>query len=413
MFGACPLFRLGQTALGTRRRWPPNPLYVDTSASPGGSGAIDDPVDTLATALAMVTGLPDYTIRVRTPSGPIRASFVHNSTFALTIEGWDDEKWQVSGGDLVTGWIDQGGGVWKSPPLGWTAMTHGVVLDLTETFGGIEFPVKLIDGGATTTPAEGEVGYVGGAAYVHLPDGADPNAHQIELARRNYGFQTYGSGRLTLRDLDVRTCLAVGALNGLSTQPAGTGFMRVEDSVARFCATAGWAAAGVNEETVFVRAESYRNTNDGFGHHNTGGAALMVLNGCIGSYNGDRADQSSQGCSNHDTTTMIVNGGRFDGNVSGGMVVVGQGRCDIHGDTIWGAVVMDGNMRLGITDPTIAAQAGCAWLETSTGTVTASEAGPVIVSNGLGVGVKVATSASVTGADLITSTGNALPDEGV
>ncbi|HCF8632539.1 TPA: hypothetical protein NIY76_005432, partial [Klebsiella pneumoniae] len=99
-------------------------------------------------------------------------------------------------------------------------------------------------------------------------------------------------------------------------------------------------------------------------------------------------------------------GGTFNFNVSGGMVAIENAQCDIHGDTKYGPVVMDGNMRLGNTAGTIASQAGCAWLNYATGIVT----GDVTVKNGQGVGVRRGPDAIVEGIATIHSINNALPD---
>jgi hypothetical protein len=103
---------------------------------------------------------------------------------------------------------------------------------------------------------------------------------------------------------------------------------------------------------------------------------------------------------------MIINGGRYNYNVSGGMVVINSARCDVHGDTVWGPVVMSDNMRLGNTVGTIASQGGIAWMDTSVGTVT----GSVTVKNGKGVGKRRAAGAVVVGLSNIISTGNTLAD---
>jgi hypothetical protein len=63
-------------------------------------------------------------------------------------------------------------------------------------------------------------------------------------------------------------------------------------------------------------------------------------------------------------------------------------------------------MRLGNTVGTIASQAGCAWLDNSTGTVT----GPVEVTDGLGRGVRTVVAGAVAGAAVIVSARNAVAD---
>jgi hypothetical protein len=147
--------------------------------------------------------------------------------------------------------------------------------------------------------------------------------------------------------------------------------------------------------------------NDGFNFHATAGLKpRAVLNDCDGSYSGHVAGDSAQGASNHEQTIMVLNGGRFDRNVSGGMVVIDDAVCDIHGDTSYGSVSMARNMRLGNTVGTIASQVGCAWLDNSTGTVT----GTVEVTDGLGRGVRTEAAGAVKGVEAILSARNAVPD---
>ncbi|HDK6074171.1 TPA: hypothetical protein M4197_004093 [Klebsiella variicola] len=188
-----------------------------------------------------------------------------------------------------------------------------------------------------------------------------------------------------MNDYIARYCMINGISCGLSAQPAGTGFLTVNNSVIQYCANAGVGVTGRNELIICNNVRAWRISNDGFGQHApVGGAGKMILNGCDSSYNGDQAGQSAQGASNHESTKMVINGGAFNFNVSGGMVAIENAQCDIHGDTKYGPVVMDGNMRLGNTAGTISSQAGCTWLNYATGIVT----GDVTVKNGNGVGVR-------------------------
>jgi hypothetical protein len=81
-------------------------------------------------------------------------------------------------------------------------------------------------------------------------------------------------------------------------------------------------------------------------------------------------------------------------------------RMDLIGNSEYGPVIIENNMRLGNTAGTIAAQAGLFYNDQMTGTIT----GPVIVRNNGGVGVRKAAGATVIGLGNVTSTGNALPD---
>lgn len=392
------------------RLFPPNPLYVDTTAASGGTGTKDAPINSLIVAQTMSLGLPDWLIRVRAPaSSPVRQEVTFETSMNVIVEGWDDEPWHAYGSEkLQGGWT--GPGPVYSRALTATTVGTVIVTDMTETIGDKNFLTKLrANTSLPTTPNTGEWGYSGGRLYVRLPDDSDANAHTFEWARRNTCIATKGFGRLTIRDVDARYAIVSPILNGTTGQPAGTGWLTVEDFFVGYTGHAGNGITGTGqwEDLTVTNGVIRRVGNDGLNAHATVGLSpLLTANGVDSSYNGDHAGQSSQGASNHEGTRMILNGGRYDWNVSGGMVVIDQARCDIHGDTPFGPVLMRHNMRLGNTFGTISGQAGCAWLNDSVGTVT----GPVTVSDGLGVGVKVEKSGAVAGAGNITSVRNALPD---
>ncbi|MEG9313092.1 hypothetical protein V6S19_15580 [Klebsiella pneumoniae] len=392
------------------RTYPPNPIYVDTeNGSASGTGTIDKPVNQLSLALGLCSGLPDYEIRIRAnANNPIRQEIVVNTSKDVMLSGIDGEPWHTFGSEKHTSGWTLSGQIYRKN-LGYTSVLQVVITTMTETVGDRhDFLCKLVQNTETpTTPAAGEYGYSGGIIYVRLPDDSSPNLHTIEVSRRNFGVSTIGFGMLTISDCVARYCMINGISCGLSTQPAGTGFLTVNDSVVEDCANAGVGGTGRNELIICNNVKARRISNDGFGQHSpVGGVGKMILNGCDGSYNGDKPGQSAQGASNHEFTKMVLNGGTFNYNVSGGMVAIEDAQCDIHGDTQYGPVVMDGNMRLGNTGGTIASQAGCAWLNNATGTVT----GAVTVKNGGGVGVRKSATAYVEGIGGIISTGNALPD---
>lgn len=364
------------------RNYPPNPLYVDTvRGKASGKGSIDDPVNSLGLAQGLCLGLSDYEIKIIAPeNSPLRQEVIFNTTEDVTLSGVDGEPWFTFGSEVHTSGWTQNGQIYQKT-LGYTSVLQVVVTTMTETVGDRhDFLYKLVQNtGTPTTPAAGEYGYTGGIIYVRLPDDSNPELHAIEISQRNFGVGTIGFGLLTVNDCIARYCMINGISCGQSTQPAGTGYLIVNNSLVEYCANGGVGGTGRNELIICNNVKAYRISNDGFNQHApTGGKGKMILNGCDGSYNGDKAGQSAQGASNHETTTMILNGGTFNFNVSGGMVVIDTARCDIHGDTQYGPVIMNGNMRLGNTAGTIANQGGCAWLNNSVGTVT----GPVTVENG-------------------------------
>jgi hypothetical protein len=401
-----PAWKQGVRCPPIPRVFPPNPLYVDTvRGTAGGAGTYDSPINTLGVAQALCAGLDDWVIKVRAPvSSPLRQEIVYESTMLLQVEGLDDEPWHIYGSDTISA-VWSGTGPVYSKNLGYTLLTQVVVTSLTETIGGRSFhPKLLINTDTPTQPRQGEFGYQNGIVYVRLWDDSAASLHTFEIARRNTCLGTIGFGLLTVKNIVARHALVNCVHNGRFGQPEGTGKLHVLDSLIEYSVNGGVGAAGQNEETICTRVESYRVANDAFNVHALTGLGYMELNACKGKYSGDKAGQSAQGASCHEATRLVINGGEFGWSVSGGMVAVENSRCDIHGDTPYGPVLIDRSMRLGNTPGPVALQAGCAWLDATSGSVT----GDVTVSNGLGAGVKAG--ASVVGAHLIKSINNALPD---
>lgn len=403
-------WRIGAKAPAVSRVFPPNPIYVDTlHGKITGKGSQSDPVNTLSIALDLCSGLPDYEIKIRAPeNNPLRQEVIFNTSRNVYISGTDHEPWHIYGSEIHnSNWTQVSNNIYCKA-MGYTSVSQVVVTSLNEKIVDRYFHVKLLQNIQTpTTPAPGEYGYVSGIIYVNMPDDSTPNTHTIEVSCRNFGVGTIGLGMLTVSDCVSRYAMIDGIHNGQSTQPENTGYLTVNNSLTEFCVNAGVGTSGRNELTICNNVKSFRIGNDGFGAHApTGGEGLIVLNGCTGSYNGDVPGESAQGASNHERTKMIINGGTFNHNVSGGMVVIDYARCDIHGDTEYGPVVMDGNMRLGNTVGTIASQASCAWLNYSSGMIT----GDVTVKNGGGVGLRRGPAAEVIGIELIKSINNSLPD---
>jgi hypothetical protein len=404
-----PLWQSGIPGSPAVRVMPPNPLYVDTViGTDKGKGTLTEPLRSLDDARLMCAGLPNWVIKIHAPlETPLRQEVVYESTADLTIEGIAaNDQWYVYGSEVVSDWTPLGDGLYSKAMVDWTLILFAVVTTMQELVGDRMFQRKLLASDTPATPNEGEFGYTGGTMYIKLVGGVDPNLHVIEVAKRNTGLGTRGHGLLKIRNMYGRYFLSAGIKNGLAFNPLGTGNLIAEDCVIEYTAGSGFAAVGQTELTTCIRSKAYRCANDGFNLHGLSGASLMLLYDCDGSYNGDKAGQSAQGASNHEATTMIIYGGRYDYNVSGGMVVINTARCDIHGDTEWGPVYMRWNMRLGNTLGVISNHGGIAWMDESVGTVT----GNVNVLDGQGVGIRRWPTATVIGLENITSSGNALPD---
>lgn len=405
-----PQWREGIPARPVSQVFPPNPLYVNTvTGTAGGTGSLASPVNSWAIAQALCAGLPDYVIRVTAPeSSPLRQEVVYESSMNLLTEAVGGEPWHIYGSDALSNSWSGAGPVYQRT-LNYTLLSQVVVTSLAETVGDKQFHPKLLENTATpTTPAAGEFGYSAGVLYVRLWDSSAASLHTFEVARRNTCISTIGFGELAVSGVVARHALVNCVHNGRATQPLGTGRLRVLDSLTEYAVNGGVGAAGQNESTICTRVESYRIANDAFNHHGLTGAIYMELQGCKGGYSGDKAGQSAQGASNHESTVLVIKGGEFNYSVSGGLVTIENATANLIGNSEWGPIVMRNNMRLGNTPGPVSTQAACCWLDTAKGNIS----GPVSVTGNGGVGVRVAPGALVTGRSNITSSGNALPDVG-
>ena len=391
----------------------PGIVYASSTAAGGGAGTIGSPF-TISEALKAIDGFDDQIIRLSAPvTNPLRSEVIYNSGFDVVVEGWDREPWYHYGSEVHTsGWASLGGGIY-SKTIGASVIGKPLVSTIPQTIGDrSNWWYRLLDStSGTATPSEGQFGYTGGVCYVRLPDDENPNNHTIEIPRRNTCWQVFGMGRVTLRDAVNRAGFLANTLVGLSTSPDGAGNMTLEDCLSEYggSAVGGVGAGGKFESLICRRVKAYRNENDGFNIKcplKGGSSGVADLYDCEGSYNGDITNQSSQGASAHDVSTMNIYGGRYDWNVSGGMVSIETSINNLIGNGADGAVYMEHNMRLGNVGGTITNQAACGWLESTTGAVT----GPVFVRNNLGVGVRVATPGAVSGISNIVSTGNGAAD---
>lgn len=405
-----PQYRAGFPGVPVTRLSPPNPFYVNTiTGTVGGTGSISLPVNSLAIAQAVCAGIPDQVIRVTAPeSNPLRQEIVNETSMNGLIESVGGEPWAIYGSDEINNaWSGSGPIYFRT--LNYTLLNQVVVTSLNELVAGKSFHPKLLQNTVMpAAPAPGEFGYASGVLYVRLWDDSAASLHTFEVARRNTCISTIGFGGLTISGAIARHALVNCLHNGRATQPLGTGKLYVLDSLTEYSANGGVGAAGQNEETICTRVESYRVANDAFNHHGLTGGIYMELRGCKGGYCGDKAGQSAQGASNHESSVMVIKGGEFNYSVSGGMVVIESATCNLIGDSEYGPITMTGNMRLGNTPGPVATQAACAWLDTAKG----NASGLVSVIGNGGVGVRVAPGAIVTGRENIVSSGNALPDVG-
>lgn len=345
---------------------------------------------------------------------PVREKFQHTSAHDLVIEPTVAGTRPVLYGSFAhtSGWASEGGGVYsKNVGVGYPGLLLFVaVTTLTETFAGQTRFLRLKPtAGTQSAPAVGEFGYdaPGMVVYVHLPSGADPNTHTLEIPKLNYALQSVGGGVLRPRDLDVYFGNLAGVRAGPVVEDSETGTGNV---VATTCRSyyGGGGGGGFGSSGTFgvleqIDCEGYHAMNDGGNYHGTG---TVYVRGGRYAYNGD------EGLSAHDDTVLHVlasDTGRCetDHNWSSGVLSVGN--CEQHID---GLDTHDNCLAGPLIEGDATKQGGVSWYDS---TMSGSVAN-VTAENNTGPGVYIEPGADVAVGDGIESgvgRGNTLADVGV
>lgn len=214
----------------------------------------------------------------------------------------------------TSGWSLESGSIYSQ--ASGAAGNSPYIETLTDSDG---FFVRLVSNASTpTTPANGEWGYSGGKWYVNLPSGEDPNAHTIKFPAITRGWAISGSARAVIRNAYFRYAEAEGLID-----TSNSAIVRAENCTFQY---GGSGIEAINSSIITcVNCVSIRNRNDGFNARNT---AQIYMYDCDSSYNID------EGASNHDSSVMTIEGGRYHHNFSGGCTVVNTGIMHLSGITV-------------------------------------------------------------------------------
>ena len=123
------------------------------------------------------------------------------SSSQIRIQNYNGEQVYIKGSDVVTGWIQHSGAIWKK--TGWTSNSQQVFVDFNDAsptsgpkplqqigmpsgyYSSWEYPTP-VSGSSSSLPA-GSFYFDRGAStlYVRLADGSSPNNHRMEVSVRH------------------------------------------------------------------------------------------------------------------------------------------------------------------------------------------------------------------------------------
>ena len=169
--------------------------YVATDGNNANSGtSINAPLQTVQKAANKV--LPGDTVLIRGGIYREGVESVRGGTAAapVTFQNYPGESVTIMGSKVVTGWVSDGGSVWKK--TGWTVNSQQVFVDFATRpgkslqqigmpsgwYGAWEYPTPVGSNRASMVPGSFYYSPAEQTLYVWLADGSDPNAHVMEAS---------------------------------------------------------------------------------------------------------------------------------------------------------------------------------------------------------------------------------------
>lgn len=178
--------------------------YVSNSGSNNNNGtSVTSPFQTIQKAIeAAVAG---DTVYIRAGTYREQVSAWKNAGSAgkyITVTGYNGEVPVLKGSDVVTGWTQYSGNIWKRS--NWTINSQQVFVDYNDAAPGkplqqigmpnsmystYEYPKPVGSGVSSMVAGSFYYDAAGLALYVWLPDGSDPNQHRMEVSTRARVFE--------------------------------------------------------------------------------------------------------------------------------------------------------------------------------------------------------------------------------
>lgn len=302
--------------------------YLDSTAGNDGNTGrtAGAPIKTMARLMqGLKASAPAATTLTALIAAPSEAPLRLNAAMILDMPGSHTVRllpanparpWYAYGSERITsGWTHTGNGVYshaltrssKSGLIAW-------VPDLLDADG---LPARIHTNAATqTAPAEGEYGWASNIYYLHLPGDRNPNSYAIEIPLIGVVVTAAASGMVCV----IEDAELAGSTDPVAHAQAG-GKIIARRSTAKHGQT-GWTTSGSTPGTFEgMDCLGTMCVNDGFNIHGTGGRSVLI--NCEGAYNDD------EGASPHDSTYLVVVGGRYHHNGSGGITAANQCTLDL------------------------------------------------------------------------------------
>jgi parallel beta-helix repeat protein len=332
--------------------------YVSTSGSNSNAGtSTAAPLRTINSALGRAKPGDFVFVRAGTYREEVEAKKAGAAGQPIFLSAYPGEVPVIKGSDVVTGWVQHSGSIWKK--TGWMSNSQQVFVDFdgghyqslqqigmpSGYYGAWEYPNPVGSGLANMAPGRFYYDQAGRTLYIQLPDNSNPNAHVVEASvRRRVLFMhqpyIYVKG-LRFRHSNVSAFAQQGAAIELSSYStleqvdvqymdfAGIGFgyqqsnARVIDSIASNNGSAGVAAVSARNFLVRNVTMYYNNTRNFNVNWHAGGFkaaanAYGMVENCDVGYNkgpGIWFDHTRSGMPNFVRNNYVHDNGRGEGAI--------------------------------------------------------------------------------------------------
>jgi len=179
--------------------WAATTYYVANNGSDANTGtSINAPLKSIQRAMSKVVAGDTVYVRGGTYREEITAARGGTKDNYVTVSGYEKEVPVIKGSEIVTGWTQHSGNIWKK--TGWKINSQQVFVDLQDDkglqqigmpskhYGTFEYPSPVGSGLSSMVPGSFYYDAASTTLYVWLKDGSDPNAHTIEASTKRRLF---------------------------------------------------------------------------------------------------------------------------------------------------------------------------------------------------------------------------------
>lgn len=181
--------------------------YVSPSGNNNNAGtSVAAPLKTISHAMDKVAPGDFVFVRAGTYREEVDAKKAGAAGKPIYLSAYPGEVPVIKGSDVVTGWVQHSGNIWKK--TGWAYNSQQVFVDFdsghyqslqqigmpSSYYGTWEYPAPVGSGVANMAPGRFYYDQTAHTLYIQLPDNSNPNAHTIEASVRRrvlYMYQPY------------------------------------------------------------------------------------------------------------------------------------------------------------------------------------------------------------------------------